>query len=191
MHRPNSSARRRRARTALLTVRLLSSARPAAALALRTTFLNRLSDAASAALRRWTPPPRTTSWTGARASTRPPPAPTKRRPSRPPACARRGSAAFTTPSRHGRLEALLVRVMGRAPTASASAYKSIVLPLRAALRAATRRRAAPLARARALLVIRRVIVQRPKQAANGREGARPVNHALARGRYSQHASARR
>jgi hypothetical protein len=76
MHRPNSSARPTpRRTTALLTVTLLSSARPAAALALRTTFLNRLGAAAHGVAAPLAPLTTNDMWTGARASTRPPPAP--------------------------------------------------------------------------------------------------------------------
>ena len=76
MHRPNSNARPTpRRTTALLTVTLLSSARPAAALALRTTFLNRLGAAAQGVAAPLAPLTTNDMWTGARASTRPPPAP--------------------------------------------------------------------------------------------------------------------
>ena len=69
MHRPNSSARPTpRRTTALLTVTLLSSAKPAAALALRTNFVARLAAPLA-------PLSTNDMWTGARASTRPPPAP--------------------------------------------------------------------------------------------------------------------
>ena len=77
MHRPNSSARPTpRRTTALLTVTLLSSAtKPAAALALRTTFLNRLGAAAHGVAAPLAPLTTNDMWTGARASTRPPPEP--------------------------------------------------------------------------------------------------------------------
>ena len=74
MHRPNSSARPTpRRTTALLTVTLLSSARPAAALALRTTFLNRLGAAAHGVAAPLAPLTTNDMWTGACASTQPPP----------------------------------------------------------------------------------------------------------------------
>ena len=77
MHRPNSSARPTpRRTTALLTVTLLSSAtKPAAALALRTTFLNRLGAAAHGVAAPLAPLTTNDMWTGARASTTPPPEP--------------------------------------------------------------------------------------------------------------------
>ena len=76
MYRPNSSARLRpRCATALLTVTLLSSARPAAALALRTTFLNRLGAAAHGVAAPLAPLTTNDMWTGARPSTRPQPPP--------------------------------------------------------------------------------------------------------------------
>ena len=76
LHRPKFSARRgpRRA-TALVTLTLLSGAKPAAALALRTTFLNRLGAAAHGVAAPLAPLTTNDMWTGARASTRPPPDP--------------------------------------------------------------------------------------------------------------------
>ena len=75
MHRPNSSARPTpRRTTALLTVTLLSSAtKPAAALALRTTFLNRLGAAAHGVAAPLAPLTTNDMWTGARASSQAPP----------------------------------------------------------------------------------------------------------------------
>ena len=76
LHRPKFSARRRpRRATALVTLTLLSGAKPAAALALRTTFLNRLGAAAHGVAAPLAPLTTNDMWTGARASTRPPPAP--------------------------------------------------------------------------------------------------------------------
>ena len=76
LHRPKFSARRRpRRATALVTLTLLSGAKPAAALALRTTFLNRLGAAAHGVAAPLAPLTTNDMWTGARASTRPPPDP--------------------------------------------------------------------------------------------------------------------
>ena len=73
LHRPKFSARRRpRRATALVTLTLLSGAKPAAALALRTTFLNRLGAAAHGVA---APLATNDMWTGARASTQPTPDP--------------------------------------------------------------------------------------------------------------------
>ena len=74
LHRPKFSARRRpRRATALVTLTLLSGAKPAAALALRTTFLNRLGAAAQGVAAPLAPLTTNDMWTGARASTQPPP----------------------------------------------------------------------------------------------------------------------
>ena len=73
MHRPKVSARPRP--RALGALALLSIARPATGLALRTTFLNRLGAAAQGVAAPLAPLATNDMWTGARASTRPPPDP--------------------------------------------------------------------------------------------------------------------
>ena len=73
MHRPNSARPRPRRATTLVTLTLLSHATPAAALALRTTFLNRLGTAAHGVAAPLAPLGQNDMWTGARASTQPPP----------------------------------------------------------------------------------------------------------------------
>ena len=75
MHRPFSARPRPRRTTARVALALLTLASPAEALALRTTFLNRLGAAAQGVAAPLAPLTTNDMWTGARASTRPPPDP--------------------------------------------------------------------------------------------------------------------